>query len=171
MQSIFEYFIERFSQPLQILIKEFIEEQDEANPNDKLQKGVVLALEDVIKNRSEFGEKEIFELASMSCYLTLKMKADEGYLNLLKEIKHPYIELFVVYFEENPTNYLESFEKIKKLSTVLIEHADFNEEMKANMLEIQSWVYGQQSDIIKIKEIYKYIKNRIPKTNNLSIFL
>ncbi len=167
MQSIFEYFIERFSQPLQILIKEFIEEQDEANPNDKLQKGVVLALEDVIKNRSEFGEKEIFELASMSCYLTLKMKADEGYLNLLKEIKHPYIELFVVYFEENPTNYLESFEKIKKLSTVLIEHADFNEEMKANMLEIQSWVYGQQSDIIKIKEIYKYIKNRIPKTNNL----
>jgi len=33
MQSIFEYFIERFSQPLQILLKEFIEEQDEANPN------------------------------------------------------------------------------------------------------------------------------------------
>ncbi len=167
MQSIFEYFIERFSQPLQILLKESIEEQDEANPNDKLQKGVVLALEDVIKNKSKFGEKDIFELASMSCYLTQKMKADEGYLELLKKVKHPYIELFVVYFEENPTNYLESFEKIKKLSTVLIEHEDYNNEIKANMLEIQSWVYGQQSDIAKIKEIYKYIKSRIPKTKNL----
>jgi len=167
MQSIVEYFIERFSQPLQILLQESIEEQDEANPNDKLQKGVVLALEAVIQNRGEFGEKEIFELASMSCYLTLKMKADEGYLKLLKEIKHPYIELFVVYFEENPTNYLESFEKIKMLSTVLKEHEDYNKEMKANMLEIQSWVYGQQSDITKIKKIYKYVKSRISKTKNL----
>ena len=90
MQSIFEYFIERFSQPLQILLKESIEKQNEANPNDKLQKGIVAALEDVTKNKGKFGEKEIFELASMSCYLTLKMKADEKYLKLLKEVKHPY---------------------------------------------------------------------------------
>ncbi|MHA1802686.1 MAG: tetratricopeptide repeat protein [Candidatus Heimdallarchaeaceae archaeon] len=167
MQSIFEYFVERFSQPLQNLLNQSIEEQDEVNPNDKLQKGVVLALEYVIKNKSKFGEKEIFDLASMSCYLTQKMKANEEFLKLLKEVKHPYIELFVAYFEENPTNYLESLNKIEKITKLLEEREDYSDEMRANVLEIHSWVYGQQSDVAKVKEILKYVRSRIKETDNL----
>ncbi len=166
MQSIFEYFIERFSQPLQILLQESIEEQDEANPNDRLQKGVILTLEDVIRNKGKFGEKEIFELASLSCYLTQKMKADEEYLKLLKEVKHPYIQMYVVYFEEDPSNYLESLEKIEELTILVEKREDYSDEMRANVLEIHSWVYGQQSNIAKIKEIFKYVRNSISETEN-----
>ncbi|TET81273.1 MAG: tetratricopeptide repeat protein, partial [Candidatus Heimdallarchaeota archaeon] len=72
----------------------------------------------------------------------------------------------VVYFEENPSNYLESFEKIKKLSTVIKEYEDYNEEMDANLAEIHSWIYGQQGDIVEIKEIYKKVRKRIPETDN-----
>ncbi len=167
MQSIFEYFVERFTHPLQDLLKESIEEQVEANPNDKLHKGVVLALEYVIKNKGKFGEQEIFDLASMSCYLTQKMKANEEFLKLLKEVQHPYIDLFVAYFEENPTNYLESLNKIEKITKLLEKRKDYSDEMRANVLEIHSWVYGQQSDIAKVKEIFKYVRSRITETDNL----
>ncbi|MBY9001768.1 MAG: tetratricopeptide repeat protein [Candidatus Heimdallarchaeota archaeon] len=166
MQSIFEYFIERFSQSLQIQMHELIEEQDEANPNDKLQKGVVLSLENVMRNKGEYGDKEIFELASLSCYLTLKMKADENYLKLLKEVNHPYIQIFVAYFEEDPSNYLESLMKIEKLTELIEKREDYSDEMRANVLDIHSWVYGQQSDIAKVKEIFRYTRNQITETEN-----
>jgi len=167
MQDIFECMVSRFSNPLQVMIKELVEDHEDKNPNEKLRIGAISALEKVLKKPNDYGETEKFELASLCCYITQKMKADEKFIQLLKQIKHPYIEIFVAYFEENPTNYLESFEKIKKLSSVISEFDDFNEEMDANIAEIHSWIYGQQGDIAEVKEIYKKVRKRIPETENL----
>ena len=167
MQEIFEYMVSRFSHPLQVMLKELVEDQEDQNPNEKLRKGAIVGLEEMLKNPDDYGETDKFELACLCCYVTQKMKADEVFIQLLKQIKHPYIEIFVVYFEENPSNYLESFEKIKKLSIVIKEYEDYNEEMDANIAEIHSWIYGQQGDIAEIKEIYKKVRKRIPETDNL----
>ena len=166
MQSIFEYFKDRFSTKLQSIIEKQIEKQDDKNPNDKLQKGASLSLEYALENKKDFSDKELFEIGCLCCYLTLKMKANESFLNLLKQIDHPYIKIFVVYFEENPSNYLASLERIKELVPIIEKRDDFTDEMKANILEITSWVYGQQSDISEIKEIYKYVRKQLPKTDN-----
>lgn len=112
-------------------------------------------------------EQSAFQVACLSCYLTQKMKATEDYLAYLKRLKHPYIELFITYFEENPSNYEASYDKIKNLAEILEAREDFTEEMKANLMNIQSWIYGQQGDIGCLKEFYKYIKTRIKATTNI----
>ncbi|MHA1199337.1 MAG: tetratricopeptide repeat protein [Candidatus Heimdallarchaeaceae archaeon] len=167
MQEFLEFFVNRLSHPLQIILKELIEDQDDKNPNERIRKGSTIALQEVLENPEKYGDLDKLEIASLSCYLTQKMKADEAFLNLLKEVDHPYIEFFITYFEENPTNYQESFDKLKKILKTLEKRDDFTEEMKATVAEINSWVYGQRGDIAKIKEILLFVKKKITLTENL----
>lgn len=167
MQEFLEFFANRLSHPLQIILKELIEDQDDKNPNERIRKGSTIALQEVLEHPEKYGDLDKLEIAALSCYLTQKMKADEDFITLLKKVDHPYIEFFITYFEENPTNYLESFEKLKTILKTLEKREDYTEEMKATIAEINSWVYGQQGDIAKIKEIHLFVKKRITKTENL----
>ncbi|HUU77555.1 MAG TPA: tetratricopeptide repeat protein [candidate division Zixibacteria bacterium] len=108
-----------------------------------------------------------FQLASLSCYLTQKMKATDKYLDLLRKINHPYIELFIAYFEENPSNYQESREKFELITKVLRKQDDFSDEMNAYVLSIKSWMYGQQGDVIILKEIYKSLTEHLVTSQNI----
>ncbi len=167
MQEFLEFFVNRFSYPLQMMLKELIEDQQDKNPNERIRKGAAIALQEVLEKPDKYSEGDKLEIASFSCYLTQKMKADDDFINLLKKVEHPYIDAFITYFEENPTNYQESFENLKSNIKKLEKHPEYSEEMKANIAEISSWMYGQQGDIAKIKEIHLYVKKRIQKTDNL----
>ncbi len=118
--------------------------------------------------KSKSLNKEIaFELASLSCYLIPKMKTTGDYLSLLKRINHPYIDLYIAYFEEDPSNYQATRLKVEEISKKLKENRQFNKEMKAHQISICSWLYGQQGDVVILKEVYKYVHKRLPKTDNI----
>ncbi len=167
MQEFLDFFVNRLSPPVQIILKELIEDQDDKNPNERIRKGATIALQEVLEKPDNYSDLDKLEIAALSCYLTQKMKADEDFINLLKEVSHPYIDTFITYFEENPTNYQESFEKFKSITRELETREDYSDEMRATVAEIGSWLYGQQGDIVKIKEIHLYVKKRISETENL----
>ncbi|MBD3190896.1 MAG: hypothetical protein GF308_09645 [Candidatus Heimdallarchaeota archaeon] len=167
--------LKRLIEEKQLLENKLIN-KEELLKTEKRKKGLVHSIKKrrMIRTQKKQTKREIvileqlaFQVACLSCYLTQKMKASEDYLESLKLIKHPYIELFVTYFEENPSNYEASYNKIKRLARILEAQEDFTKEMKANLINIQSWIYGQQGDIGFIKELYKYTQNRIKETTNL----
>ncbi len=166
MQDFLDDFVAKLSSSLALKLKEYIENQEERNLNEEIRKGATLALEEVLENPKKYSVQDRLNVASLCCYLTQKMKADEYFIDLLKKVKHDYIEAYIIYFEENPTNYEESFEKLKSIIKVLESKTDYSDEMKAHIAEISSWMYGQQGDIAKIKEIHNYVKNRIKETDN-----
>ncbi len=205
MQKLFETFIDRLPMDTRDRLKSAISHQNELNPNDRLQKGIIVVLGEVLKDLQEleklltmkidisakgpfskkrgkkkaqektvFIESEIvatkqiaFQIASLSCYLTQKMKATDEYKALLKQIDHPYIEMFLAYFNENPANYKETRETVEQLSHVIEKRNDFTLELKAYVVALRTWVYGQQGDIAVLKEGYKYIKMRLPRVDNI----
>ncbi|MHA1156000.1 MAG: tetratricopeptide repeat protein, partial [Candidatus Heimdallarchaeota archaeon] len=120
-----------------------------------------------IKSKLVATKQIAFQIASLSCYLTQKMKATDEYKALLKQIEHPYIEMFLTYFNENPTNYKEIRETVEQLSQVIEKRNDFTLELKAYVVALRTWVYGQQGDIAVLKEGYRYIKKRLPQVDNI----
>ena len=121
----------------------------------------------LIRNELVLVNEITFQLASLSCYLVPMMKATDEYLKLLKEIDHPFIELFITYFQEDPSNYQETREKFDLVSTILTKHSSFNMEINAFIMSIKSWIYGKIGDAYVLKSIFKYIKKSLPKSNNL----
>ncbi|NHK31696.1 MAG: hypothetical protein FK730_10115 [Asgard group archaeon] len=121
----------------------------------------------LIKNELVLVNDMVFQLASLSCYLVPMMKATEDYLILLNKIDHPFIELFITYFQEDPSNYQETRDKFDSISTKLTKHPSFNEEMNAFIMSIKSWIYGKIGDVTVLKSIFKYIKKHLPKSSNL----
>ncbi|NHJ39916.1 MAG: hypothetical protein FK731_07770, partial [Asgard group archaeon] len=163
-----------------LVLKEVLKEKEKLNklfsmPIDSATKGTTkrkmkqseLKKRKLIKNELILINDIAFQLASLSCYLVPMMKATDDYIKLLKKIEHPFIELFITYFQEDPSNYQETREKFDKISADLINHSSFNEEMNAFIMSIKSWIYGKIGDASVLKSIFKYIKQRIPKTNNL----
>lgn len=205
MQKLFDTFIDRLPMDTKERLRAAISHQNDLNPNDRLQKGTIIVLEEVLKDQQEleklltmkmdvskkglfskikgkkkaqektaFIESELvatkqiaFQIASLSCYLTQQMKATVDYKLLLKKIDHPYIEMFLVYFNENPTNYKETRETVEQLSKVIEKENDFTLEMKAYVIALRTWVYGQQGDIAVLKEGFKYITTRLPQVDNI----
>jgi tetratricopeptide (TPR) repeat protein len=121
----------------------------------------------LIKNELVLVNDLVFQLASLSCYLVPMMKATEDYLVLLDKIDHPFIELFITYFQEDPSNYQETRDKFDSISAKLTKHSSFNEEMNAFIMSIKSWIYGKIGDATVLKSIFKYIKKHLPKSTNL----
>ncbi len=205
MKKLFETFINRLPMDTRDRLRAAILHQTDQNPNDRLQKGTIVVLEEVLKELQEleklltmkidvsgkglfsrikgkkkskekttFIESELiatkqiaFQIASLSCYLTQKMKATDKYKVLLKQIDHPYIDMFLTYFNENPTNYKETRETVDQLAQVVEKRNDFTLEMKAYVVALRTWVYGQQGNIAVLKEGYKYINARLPQVDNL----
>ena len=132
-----------------------------------LEKRQINKKRDFIESQLIANEELSFQLACLSCYLTQKMKATDDYLELLQKINHLYIELFLVYFLEEPTNYQESREKFESLAKKILNHSDFNNELQAYIYSIRSWMYGQQGDVVVLKDIYKKVTQRIIKTKNV----
>jgi hypothetical protein len=122
---------------------------------------------DLIENKLILNKENSFQLACLSSYLTQKMKASEEFVDLLKKIKHPYIDLLIAYFEEDPSNYQATRLTVDKLAKTLMKRSDFTPEMEAFVFSIRSWVYGQQGDVAVLKELYKNLSNRLPKTTNV----
>ena len=205
MQKLFDAFIDRLPMNLRDRLQTAISHQNLLNPNDRLQNGIVVVLEEVLENVNElenllkmkidisnkglFGrikakkksrnkisfiqsqlsevKKQAFEIASLSCYLTQKMKATDKYKSLLKEINHPYIEMYLAYFNEGPSNYKETRETINTLTQILENRDDYTLEMKAYVVALRSWVYGQQGDVAILKQLYRYINERLPLVDNI----
>ena len=205
MQLLFDSFITRFPMDVKDRLLSAISHQTDLNPADRLQKGVSLALGEVLKEVKELEEMQkmkievsskgpfaklrtqskirkkrnfiqnklmlnqeiAFQLACLSSYLTQKMKATEDYIALLKEIKHPYIDLLIAYFEEDPSNYQATRLTVDKLAKTLMKRSDFSHEMEAFVFSIRSWVYGQQGDVAVLKELYKNLSKRLLETTNV----
>ncbi|NHJ85320.1 MAG: hypothetical protein FK734_07645 [Asgard group archaeon] len=127
----------------------------------------IIKKRDFIEANLEVNATNCFQLACLSCYLIPKMKAQEYYIDVLKKINHPYIDLFVAYFEETPSNYQATRVKIDELIEIIQKRSDFNKEIKAYLNAIKSWTYGQLGDASVLKEIYKYVKARLPNTKNI----
>ncbi|NHJ33185.1 MAG: hypothetical protein FK732_10000, partial [Asgard group archaeon] len=122
---------------------------------------------ELIENKIVLNNVISFQLACLSSYLTQKMKASEEFIDLLKTIKHPYIDLLIAYFEEDPSNYQATRLTVDKLAKTLMKRSDFTPEMEAYVFSIRSWVYGQQGDVAVLKELYRNLSNRLLKTTNV----
>jgi len=120
-----------------------------------------------IQNKLMLNKEVAFQLACLSSYLTQKMKATEDYISLLKEIKHPYLDLLIAYFEEDPSNYQATRLTVDKLAKTLMTRSDFTSEMEAFVFSIRSWVYGQQGDVAVLKELYKNLSKRLLESTNI----
>ncbi len=205
MQKLFDTFINRLPMDTRDRLRAAISHQNEQNPNDRLQKGTIVVLDEVLNNQQELemllnmnidlskkglfsrikerkksqqkkvfikselvATKQIaFQIASLSCYLTQKMKTTEEYKALLKQIGHPYIDMFLSYFNENPSNYKETRETVEELSKVIEVRNDFTLEMKAFVVALRTWVYGQQGNVAILKEGFNYINTRLPQVENI----
>ncbi|MBN1329636.1 MAG: hypothetical protein JXA54_09200 [Candidatus Heimdallarchaeota archaeon] len=121
----------------------------------------------ILSSEISLKEEISFQLASLGCYLIHSLKVTDDFISSLRKINHPYIELFITYFKEDPSNYQETREKIDSLIGILEKHQLYTDEMKAFVLGIKSWIYGVIGDIVILKEIYKYLYDKFPRTNNI----
>ncbi|NHJ48627.1 MAG: hypothetical protein FK733_12650 [Asgard group archaeon] len=122
---------------------------------------------ELIQNKLLLTNEIIIQLASLSCCLVPMMKTTNVYLSELEKINHPFIELFITYFREDPSNYQATRENFDRIESILLQHQDFNEEMNAYVHSIKSWIYGKIGDASVLKSIFKYIKDRLPITKNI----
>ncbi|MBK5112307.1 MAG: hypothetical protein KGD59_10180 [Candidatus Heimdallarchaeota archaeon] len=171
---------DRLQKGVSLVLKEVFAEREELESMQKMTievsskgpfaklrtKSKVKKKKDLIENKLILNKENSFQLACLSSYLTQKMKASEEFVNLLKKIEHPYIDLLVAYFEEDPSNYQATRLTVDKLAKTLMKRSDFTPEMEAFVFSIRSWVYGQQGDVAVLKELYKNLSNRLAKTTN-----
>ena len=121
----------------------------------------------LLESKIVLNKQTCFQLASLSCYITQQMKATEEYTALLKQIDHLYIDAFITYFEETPTNYQETLEKIDEIAEKLSHENYYNNEMKAHIVALQTGSCGQMGDIVFLKNSYKFLMKRLPQTDNV----
>ena len=173
--------VERLHKGVYLVLKETLKEKDELKKliNYKMEfsgKGLILKLKEKRKEKVKRNhinnmliakEEVVLQLACLSCYLIPKMKASLEFIEVLKKINHPYIQLFVAYFEEDPSNYEETLQEVDKLNDQIEVRPDFTKEMKAFIVATKSWVYGHKGDVAELKRLYKYIKQRLPNTENI----
>jgi len=120
-----------------------------------------------IKNKLILAKENAFQLASLSGYLIPLMRATKDYLTLLKQIEHPYVQLLYTYFASGGTNNQETREKIEENIKQLEQHPSYNHEMRGFVCAIRSWLYGTIGDTMVLKSIFKYIRERLPVTENI----
>jgi len=120
-----------------------------------------------LENRIIASEENVVQIAALSCYLVPMMKAQTDFLEMLRKIDHLYIQLFLTYFTSDPSNYQETREKFETIARKLEQQPDFNYEMKAFLYAIRSWFYGTIGDISILKEVFRYVRTRIPETDNI----
>lgn len=172
--------VDRLQKGVSLVLSEVLEERKELEEMQKMKieissKGPFAKLRaqskikkkrDFIQNKLLLNQEVAFQLACLSSYLTQKMKATEDFISLLKEIKHPYLDLLIAYFEEDPSNYQATRLTVEKLAKTLRTRSDFTHEMEAFVFSIRSWVYGQQGDVAILKELYKNLSKRLLQTTN-----
>ncbi len=166
MQSLFDFVLLRFSKELQDLLKEAVEKENCLNPNENLQQGAIKVLESII-DENRFEKLEKAELAALICYLTPNMQASNVLLQLLCKLKEPYIDLFVAFFEEEPSQYHLTLKKIELLSESIDEKQPHYQEKIANILNMKAWVYGQVGEIEKLYLLYQEGMKKIVKSDNI----
>jgi tetratricopeptide (TPR) repeat protein len=173
--------IDRLQKGVRLVLTEVLEERKELEEMLKMKievspKGLLAKLRtqskirkkrELIQNKLFLNQEVVFQLACLSCYLTQKMKATKDYIAILKKIKHPYIDLIIAYFEEDPSNYQATRLTVDKLAKTLMKRSDFTTEMEAFVFSIRSWVYGQQGDVAILKELYKNLRKRLLETTNV----
>ena len=121
----------------------------------------------LIESKIVLNKQTCFQLACLSCYITQQMKATKEYCALLKQIDHLYIDAFIAFFEETPSNYQEKLEKIDEIAEKLSHDDLYNDEMKAHIIALQTGAYGQKGDITFLKNSFKYLLKRLPQTENV----
>ncbi|MHA1305655.1 MAG: tetratricopeptide repeat protein [Candidatus Heimdallarchaeota archaeon] len=121
----------------------------------------------LIESKIILNKQTCFHLACLSCYITQQMKATEEYCALLKQIDHMYIDAFIAFFEETPSNYQETLEKIDEVAEKLSNEDYYDDEMKAHIIALQTGAYGQKGDIAFLKNSFKYLLKRLPQTENV----
>ncbi|MHA1167850.1 MAG: tetratricopeptide repeat protein [Candidatus Hodarchaeales archaeon] len=144
---------------LQNRIDEVHSSRKDKNPNDRLQKASVTVLKELLADETS-NSNDIYLLATLCCYLTVKMKGYE-IVDLLKQVNHEYIRIFIIYYEEKPGNLTEITEKLEYHAENLEQEGYFTLEMKAHLINIESWIYGQQGNISRLKEYYRHCKERL----------
>ncbi|MHA1591879.1 MAG: tetratricopeptide repeat protein [Candidatus Heimdallarchaeaceae archaeon] len=120
-----------------------------------------------IQNKLLLNQEVAFQLACLSSFLTQKMKATDDFVALLKRIEHPFIDLIIAYFEEDPSTYQATRMTIDKLAKTLMKRSDYTSEMEAFVFSIRAWVYGQLGDVHVLKELYKNLRKRLLETENI----
>ncbi|MHA1303155.1 MAG: tetratricopeptide repeat protein [Candidatus Heimdallarchaeaceae archaeon] len=168
MQKIWDYYIEKLSDDLSKRMKTYCDHCNEPNPNECLQKASFLTLKEVLENQA-YNQQDLLMLGTLVSILTHKMKAEEELIEVLYQINHPFTNIYAIYFGEEPSKYRETLEKIEQELVKLEQRKDYSFEQKALVLSIESWIYGQQGNIPKLKEIHKIVKKNLPKFNNTII--
>jgi len=173
--------IDRLQKGVRLVLAEVLEERIELEMMQKMKiefssKGPFSKLRtqskirkkrNLLQNKLLLNQEVAFQLACLSCYLTQKMKATEEYIALLKKIKHPFIDLHIAYFEEDPSNYKATRLTVDNLAKTLMKRTDFNHEMEAFVFSIRAWVNGQQGDVAILKELFKNLRKRLLETTNV----
>jgi len=166
MQLIYEEMLKRLEKASRELVVNEVNKQSSPNPNERLQKGAFSALKILLEKENSIpsSNHQIVTLATLTCYLTQKMRATEELIKTLEKVDDPFVSLFSLYFQENPQNYTKIVREIDAQEKEIRKKKKITNEIQAAIYNIQSWVHGQQGEIDKIKPILKIVKERITKS-------
>ncbi|UJG40944.1 MAG: tetratricopeptide repeat protein [Candidatus Heimdallarchaeum aukensis] len=169
MQLIYEEMLKRLDEESRELVVNEVKKQSSPNPNEKLQRGSFSALKILLEKEKTIpsNNQQIVTLATLTCYLTQKMRATEELIKTLEKVDDPFVSLFSLYFQENPQNYSKIVREIDAQEKEIRKKKKITNEIQAAIYNIQSWVHGQQGEIDKIKPILKIVKERITKSEEI----
>lgn len=161
--------LKRLDEESRELVVNEVKKQSSPNPNEKLQRGSFSALKILLEKEKTIpsNNQQIVTLATLTCYLTQKMRATEELIKTLEKVDDPFVSLFSLYFQENPQNYSKIVREIDAQEKEIRKKKKITNEIQAAIYNIQSWVHGQQGEIDKIKPILKIVKERITKSEEI----
>ncbi|UJG43824.1 MAG: hypothetical protein K9W46_01240 [Candidatus Heimdallarchaeum endolithica] len=169
MQLIFEEMLKRLNETSKKIVMNEVTKQNSSNPNEMLQQGAFSALKILLHEEKTIpsNNQQIVTLATLTCYLTQKMRATTELIDTLKKVDDPFVSLFNLYFQENPQNYTKIVREIDAQEQEIKKKKKITNEIQAAIYNIQSWVHGQQGEIDKIKPILVTVKERIKESKEI----
>lgn len=163
MDALWDNIVKRLPLHTQEILNKLLKQCKDVNPNNCYQQSAIQTLKQAV-HASESTEVCI-QLATMVFVFTQKMQANEELISLLSNIDHPFVKIFIEYYNETPSKYEETLEKIQNLIKELEQSNSYSLEQKALVLSVESWVVGQHGDISALKRIHNEINKMLPKQN------
>ena len=115
MKRVWDFIYNKLDDPIKELLEDNLKECQLENPNDCLQQAAFKTLKKLLEDHIvNVSYDNLLNVATLTCLLTPKMRANRELIDLLQKIEHPFISVFAIYFEEDPSNYQESLRKIEK---------------------------------------------------------
>ncbi len=153
MKKIWDYYCSILPEGVTNLLENKLKECNDPDINNCFQQAAFLTLKDLISKKDLSIDTKL-NVALLTLILTHKMKAQSELISSLFSLNHPFTSIYAYYYKENPSNYSKTIKKIEKEKENLTSGKyKYSIQEKALILSVESWIYGQEGNIKKLKEI------------------